>query len=181
MHGGTSSRGVVHHRTTHGGTSTHLPTRMLADYEAAMADPDLLSCRKSIAVLVARQADLARRVDSGEAGELWTGLKKAWKAFNTAMTAGDAQATIVARSEVGDWLNRGNNDYAAWREYQTVTEQLRKLRETERKLIEAHQATVTSEQVILLIGQTLRIIQSHVTDRKTLTAIGRDIERLTTQ
>ena len=77
IHGGATPRGFDHPLTKTGRYSKHLPTRLLADYEAALADPNLLSAREDIAKLTARQADLLRRVDSGEAGALWGAMRKA--------------------------------------------------------------------------------------------------------
>lgn len=154
---------------------------MMERYEAALDDPNLLSTRSDMAVLVARQEDLLKRVDSGEAGALWQQARDEWKAFTDALAVEDHAASRAAMASLTDVLARGVADYAAWHELTRVTEQIRKLRETERKLIEAHEATMTAEQLGLLITALTHSVRSHVKDPKVLDAIGRDLERLIAQ
>lgn len=179
--GGATPTGFALPQTKHGRFSKSLPARLMASYEAALEDPTLLSTRGDIAVLVARQEDLLQRVDSGEAGLLWRQAREEWKEFKTALAAGDQPTSRAAMAQLDELLGRGAADYAAWHELARVTEQIRKLRETERKLLEAHQATMTAEQLGLLIGALTHAVRSHVRDARVLDAIGRDIERLVAQ
>lgn len=181
VHGGATPRGLASPNLKHGRFSKSLPARLMASYEAALEDPTLLSTRGDIAVLVARQEDLLQRVDSGEAGLLWRQAREEWKEFKTALAAGDQPTSRAAMAQLDELLGRGAADYAAWHELARVTEQIRRLRETERKLLEAHQATMTAEQLGLLIGALTHAVRSHVRDARVLDAIGRDIERLVAQ
>src|SRR5512137_3225662 len=70
-HGGRSPRGLAHPSTRTGRFSKDLPTRMLANYQAALADPEMLALSEELAVVTAREADLIARVDTGEAGAVW--------------------------------------------------------------------------------------------------------------
>lgn len=181
IHGGATPRGIASSGFKHGRYSKSMPSRMLADYEAALEDPALLSTRNDIAVLVARQEDLLRRVDTGEAGALWQQAREEWKTFKAALAVGDQPASRASMAEIDSLIGRAVADYAAWHELTRVTEQIRRLRETERKLLEAHQATMTAEQLGLLIAALTHSVRSHVKDPKVLDAIGRDLERIVAQ
>lgn len=175
-HGGATPRGLAHPSTTHGRYSKSMPTRMVADYEAALADPNLLSTRDDIAKLTARQADLLKRVDSGEAGVLWGAMRKALVDFRKARAGGDVDKMNAAMGDLEAAVAAGNSDYTAWRELMAVTEQVRKLRETERKLLEAHNAVITKEQAIIFARSILHAVNDHVEDRKTLAKISNAID-----
>ncbi|MCE7937125.1 MAG: hypothetical protein DYG90_00695 [Chloroflexi bacterium CFX6] len=181
MHGGATPRGIASPHLTHAQRTKSLPARLMATFEQALEDPDLLSTRSDIAVLVARQEDLLARVDSGEAGALWHQAREEWKTFKAALTANDQAASRASMAEIDGLLGRGVADYAAWHELARVTEQIRKLRETERKRLEALQATVTAEQLGLLVAALTHSVRSHVKDARVLDAIGRDVERLIAQ
>lgn len=180
-HGGKSPRGLASPNFKHGHRSRSMPARLLADFEAALKDPELLSTRSDIAVLAARQEDLLRRVDSGEAGALWRQARAEWKAHQAAEAAGDRVAQNAAANAIDEVLGKGAADYMAWDELIRTTEQIRRLRESERKLLEAHQATMTAEQLAVLVAALTHSVRSHVKDMKVLDAIGRDVERLIAQ
>lgn len=180
-HGGKSLSGAANPAFKHGRYISSLPTRMLADFEAALKDPQLLSTRSDIAVLVARQEDLLRRVDSGEAGALWREARAQWKTLSAARSAGDRPAEVLAEKALDEVLGKGAADYVAWDELIKTTEEIRRLRESERKLIEAHAATMTAEQLATLVAALTSSLRSHVKDPKVLDAIGRDVERLIAQ
>ena len=64
MHGGRQPRGLAHHATVHGRFSKDLPTRMLASYQAALADPEMLALSEEVAVVTAREADLLAKFEA---------------------------------------------------------------------------------------------------------------------
>lgn len=77
VHGGMTPRGHALPQTTHGRYSKDLPTRLLADYEAARTDPDLIAVREELAVAKARGAELLRAIadagnDPRRVAALWT-------------------------------------------------------------------------------------------------------------
>lgn len=58
MHGGKTPQGIALPQTTHGRYSKHLPTRLLANYEAAKTDPNMLVLHDEIALVDARINEL---------------------------------------------------------------------------------------------------------------------------
>lgn len=151
---------------------------MLADYEAALADPELIAVREELAVLVSREADLLRRVDTGEAGEHWGAMMSAWADYKAAHRSGDD--VLMASSETRLWaaMDAGSKDYEAWDEYLNVVERRRRLVETERKRLSEIQQAITNERAMMLATALLDSVKRHVNDRATLAAIGSDFHRI---
>lgn len=178
IHGGKTPRGLALPQTKHGRHSKDIPTRLIADYEAALADTELIAVREELAMLVAREADLLRRVDTGEAGEHWGAMMSAWADYKAAHRSGDD--TLMASSETRLWaaMDAGSKDYEAWGEYLNVVERRRRLVETERKRLSEIQQAITNERAMMLAAALLDSVKRHVNDRATLAAIGADFHQI---
>lgn len=178
LHGGATPQGLASPNLRHGRYSKALPARMAAAYQSALEDPELLSTREDIAALLARQEDLLARADTGEAGALWRGVRAAWADLHRSEAAGKPVDVAAAIATLDRLIKEGVADYQAWDEVLKTVEQVRRLRETERKRLEVLEATVTAEQLTLFVGALTDSLRRHVTDRKVLDAIGRDVEQL---
>lgn len=178
MHGGKSPRGLAHPSTKHGRRSIDLPTRMLADYEAERGDPDLLNLSDSIAVTRARRSDLFRQLEQSGSASLFLDLLATWQQFERAQRAKDGEAMSVALQEVGRLIKRGATDASKWREIMALQEQERKLVESEQKRRVAMNTMLTAEKGQLLVRALLASVNSHVSDKSVLAAIGSDIMEL---
>ena len=178
MHGGASPRGIAHPRTKHGRFSRDMPTRMLATYEAALADEDLISLLEEIALVTAREGDLLSRVDSGESGEIWTALRKAWAEYESAVAASNAPAMAYALTDIGRLLHRGHEDHLAWRELLATIEQRRRLVETERRRLVDLNQMISHERAMLFATALLDAVRRNVDDRDALARVSADFQRL---
>lgn len=175
MHGGKSPSGLAHPNTKTGRYSKHLPTRMLAQYQQAERDPELLNLRQDIALLDARLADLLRRVDSGESGKVWHDLRMAWTAVKRSASDDDRAMAIA---ELGPLIEHGYLDTQAWGEIRDLLEQRRKLVESERKRLIEMQQMMTAGQAQLLIARIYDLVTQHVNDRTAIAAIGAGLQAL---
>jgi len=171
MHGGATPRGLAHPSTTHGAYSRALPPRILADFEAARTDPELLELRNQIGLVDARILDVLRRVDTGESGARWRELNAAWRAYRDAVKAKDPDAMATALGAVGQAIDAGEGDWRAWREVGSLVEQRRRLVETERRRLVDLRQLVTSEQLLLVSHALLKVVLEHVRDQGTREAI----------
>lgn len=178
MHGGKQVRGLAHHSTTTGRYSKHLPTRMLANFEASQSDPNLLALNHDIALIDARLSDVLGRVDTGESGHIWSELKATYKALQDANRTGDMVTARELLTDLGSLITRGHLDYAAWNDVRTLIEQRRKLVDSEGKRREKMQQMMTSEQAMLLMARLYDVVTRHVSDRATLAAIGTELQAL---
>lgn len=161
--------------------SKHLPTRMLATYDAAQADPNLLALNADIAMIDARLSDVLLRVDTGESGQIWQELRATYKAMQDANRRRDVDEARQLLNDLGSLITRGHLDYAAWADVRTLVEQRRKLVESERKRLVDLQQMMTNEQAMLLITRLYDSVTRHVSDPDIFAAIAADLGGLTAQ
>jgi hypothetical protein len=179
MHGGKTLVGAACPHFRSGRYSAYLPPRLRARYEQAADDPELLSLRSEVALVDARLTDLLSRVHTGESGQLWAELRRAYRAFAKARLAGDDEAAALATVE--RLIERAGQDDQAWAEIGARIEQRRKLAESESKRLVTLQQMMTAEQAMVLVRNMIDIITRHVSDRQVLTAIVVEMRALSEQ
>lgn len=178
MHNGNAKRGLALPQTKDGRYSKYLPTRLLERYAQQATDPALLSLREEITLLDARLADVLRRVDTGESGQLWNGARATYKLLTQAMRDGDAAATRIQLADLDAYLGRGVADWAAWSEIHKLLNQRKALVESERKaLLDAHNA-MTVDQGMVMVEALIQAVRAHVRDPKALQGISTDLGRI---
>lgn len=178
MHGGKSLRGIASPQFKHGRYSKAMPERLLSRYKEAQSDKRLLELSEEISLIDARLADVLQRVDSGDSGQLWTALKAAHSSFVDARTKGDVPTMTARLNELGELIDSGLDDYAAWGEVGKLLEQRRRFVESERKRMVEMQQMITADRAMVLLAAVVDVIRRHVDDRGALAAISRDIGAL---
>jgi hypothetical protein len=153
VHGGKTPKGIASTTYIDGSDSEYIPKPLIANYERAMNDPDLLALNKEIALLKARRDQLLTRVDSGETGKNWQAIKSQLIVTEDAITSGDTDAFKESIILMKSLVARGERDYEAWGEIGDVFETIRKLSETEAKRRERMRAIVPIEQVMWTFRQ----------------------------
>lgn len=177
-HGGTTPRGLASPHTMSGRYSKHLPTRMASRYQEAQEDPELLVLRDEIALLDSRLSDVLSRVDTGESGALWAEVGRTWETFLASRTSGDVPKMREALEAHAAAIKQGRADYAAWAEIGQLLDRRARFVESERRRYVEMQQMVSVEQAMLFLGAVTDAIRRHVSDRDTLAALGRELERL---
>jgi hypothetical protein len=162
----------------HGHYSTFLPSRLVAHYQAAVHDPELLELRRDIALTEARIIDLLQRVDTGESGAIWRQVQAAMRRFRREQAKGNIEAMQHALGQVDRLITQGAADYAAWHEVGELLEQRRRLVDSETRRLAASHDILTSEQAMVLLAQVVAAIQRHITDKAVLSAIAQDVQAL---
>ena len=176
-HGGRTpiGPGSPHLRT--GQYSKFLPSRMAADFNAAMGDPDLISLRKQIATVDARIIDVLKRVDTGEAGVIWQAAQAAMARFDREWVKKDGDGMEAALADMRRHITQGVSDWATWRVVVgELIESKRKLIESEQKRLTLAHESLTADRAMLLLTQVIQILQRHIPDRRILGAIAADIQ-----
>jgi len=181
MHGGATPTGAALPQFKHGRYSSVMPERMRARYAESLADPQLEALRGDIALVDARLEDVLGRVDTGEAGSLWTALFNAWEDFQSARRLGDEDRTEWALNDLESLIGRGVTDAAAWAEVMGLIERRRKLVESELKRLEKMQQVLTIEQAMTLVAAVQEAVRRNVRDRGILAAIEADLSRIVGQ
>jgi hypothetical protein len=174
MHRGNAVSGIAHPQFKTGRHSKHLPVRLAAQYQEALADGDLLALRDELALLDTRLNELLERVDSADSEQRW---KRARKALADYLGADGAQQQVALQT-LEDTMESGAADYAIWTAIQDVIEQRRRVADSERKRLEAMQQMMTTEQAMTLLAAVTDTIRRHVVDRPILAAISADFGRL---
>lgn len=159
MHGGKSLRGQASALYKHGRYSKDLPARLVARYEAAEVDDDLLVQRAEIAVLEARLAELIEGLDRGETGRLWAELRAHQQAADEAQRANDLPAMAEHLNAMRQLVQQGAAEADRWREVRSLIQDRRRLVESERKRLVDLQQMITTKQALILAGALVAAVQ----------------------
>lgn len=194
MHGGKAVRGPAHYRYKGDRIESVLPKEVAKLVKTAMADPDLLSIRYDVSLLAARQMMLMERLHTGESGTLWSQLNKQWERLmlsnrlaREAREQGDDEAAVHHRDEaqtamttIGQLIQAGNKDEAAWRELIQTTKETVDLKGREHARMKDLNQTVYAEDAMNLAGQLLTAVMDHVPDKEVRYKIGQRFNELLT-
>ena len=193
-HKGQTVLGFANPSTKHGLASKDLPTRLRAQYEASLADPELLSHRSSIALLEARRAELVSRLDSGGGEENIRKVMQGYKDLSdsrnkvdAAINAGSSERLATSLDELrqrvddlGATIRAASFDYGIWHDLMDVEEQIRRSKDAERRRLVDMQVMLAPERGLLPIGGLLEILRRRIQDpmppaKELLASIARDI------
>lgn len=177
LHGGKSLKGMASPQYKHGRYSKYMPARLMDAAQAASVDPELLSLRAEIGLVYARMADILKRVDTNESGQLWERVGEAFTEFEHAR---GTVREVPGLERLRAAIESGQTDYEAWHEVGLLIEQRRKLVETEQKRLIAMEQMITTERALLLVGAIVNIIKTRVNDANVLSAITEDVGKLLT-
>lgn len=179
-HGGATPTGLALPHTKTGRYSKHLPTRLLATYEAGLADANLLELKDQVSLIDARLVEQISGLDTEVNANSWRKLAAAFGDLRSSMRANDPQKIGKALGELGSLIDSGKRDADAWQDIYTTVELRRKLSETERKALLQAEQSITAEQAMLMIAAITDVIRQNVADRATLQAISTGINRIIT-
>jgi len=175
FHGGKIPRGLALPQTKDGRYSKSFTGRLLATYEVAKNDPEILSLIEEIAGVDSLSSELIAQLRDG------VSLRAAYDAFMSFKAANirkDGPGSIRALAELERVLTDAvaNEDteariFSAW-------ELRRKLTESERKRrVEMHDM-VSSDQAALMVRSLVSAVRDHVHDAAALSAIADALDRL---
>lgn len=177
-HGGRSLSGTLAPRFKTGKYSKFLPTKLAANYAAALADPEWLALKDEIALTEARLSEALEKLTAGETPALLSELESAYGRLRVAIDSGNVQDVTTAVRDLSDLFARRATINGLWGEVDGLIEQRRRLSDTERKRLVDMQQVLTSQQALLLVGALMGVIKTHVTERRTLANIAADITRI---
>ncbi len=178
FHGGMTPVGPASPQYKTGRYSKHLPGELLARYQEALRDPDLIAIRDELALMHTRLQQLLSKVDVGETGALWKDMKDLFGEFQRARRRGQEDAMDDVLEQVEHLIERGATDSEAWQEVYKAVETVRKLSESEQKRLVSMQQMITAERAMTLLAAVVSVIHKHVTDKKALAAISTEFAGL---
>jgi hypothetical protein len=177
-HKGTASKGVLNPLIKTGRYSLDLPTRVLGRYEAALADPELLSVRDDIALLQGAVTDLMAELKEAENRPdldqiLGTVEKMAaeWQGWD--WTKMNAELQRLKEMIVGRQSQR-----QAMREIRELIREKAALVAQENRLLADRQQLITVEQYLLGMRALGSAVRRLIDDPVTLRSIDTEFRRL---
>ncbi len=182
LHGGAlPAPGASHPNYKHGRYSKALPERMRESFEASQRDPDLLSRRRDIALLDARNDELLARAGDGEPVNIWPKLKQAREAFKAAsriQEREDRQAALAeAIEQMTTLIDIGTADYEIWDEVGTNLDRRNRLAEGDRKRLESLRAYLHIDQAMAMFDALAEAVRTHVSNVDERSAIARELSK----
>jgi hypothetical protein len=178
FHGGSTPAGIGNPLFRNGRHSKYLPDRLIAQYNEAQTDPQLLSLRAEVSLVDTRLDELLTKVDTKESGYAWSRLKVALTEFKKAQALGKVDRAMDALYDLEALINTGGKDYLVWQEIAKTIELRKALVESERRhLVEMHQM-ISGESVMVLLAAVLDVIRKNEPDRQILARISEDIRGL---
>lgn len=175
MHGGKTPRGIASSNYKHGRYSKYAPERLLERYHEAEADPELLSLHADIALLDSRLADLLKRVDTGESGSLWKQAKGIFSDFTVYRDQGNTDEMAKCLESLHEIIIKGNLDYSAWSEVESLLQQRRLMSESEQKRLISMQNMVSAERAVVFVYKILDVLKRNILDKKQLSTINDEL------
>lgn len=177
LHGGRTPRGEALPQFKHGRYSKSLPSRLTARYQEAMNDPELLNLRAEVALVDTLLADRLAALDTGGGSAVFKELVTTWKQLLRLQAAGRTKEAGVVLTEIGQLIDAGHQHAGVLEDIARLIDQRRKLVDSEQRRLVAMQQMLTTEQAMTFVSVVMGAVKAHVSDRDALAAISAEIER----
>lgn len=141
-----------------------LPKDLRKKYEQAAADPELLSLRADIALIQTRINLITQRIETGESGEAWANLQKAFINFDMAMISKDMDGLNAAVETMKGIISEGTSQETAWDEVIDLIQRKKEIAGAEWKRLLSMQQMISSEMAYALVEQIMDVVLRHVTE-----------------
>lgn len=169
-HGGKSLSGIAHPNFKHGRYSKHLPTRLQARYEEAENDPQLLSLRRSLALLQTRLLELLERLEEQPSGRTWLQLQECLQTYDEARRD---DKRLAAMSRLREIIQCGVDDAECWNEIRSILSDHGDIARKEVKMLAEKQMTVSVQESNVMLGMVAHAIITIVKDVEERKALSR--------
>ena len=182
-HGGSNNGLSV---VKHGAVSENIPVRILAQYQHAINNPDILNMTNGLALLLAREDELLLRLKENDFGiGLWAKLKDLFIQFRASQkeaASGDMKAVKRSLKILGDIehiIVKGHYyDELIWNELYRIQDEKRKTVALEMARRQKADEVITPEKFKDLLGYILNSVQVNVRNIEDKQAVVNDIRRL---
>jgi hypothetical protein len=155
-----------------------LPSRVSARYEAALADPTLLSLRDDIALLQAMVADIMAKTQDGEAQVDVDRVLRAVEQIAADSISLDHAGIVTELGKLRQLIVRCRSERAAMRAARELIREKAKLIAQESRLLADREAYVSVEQFLLTMRAIGAAVRQLVDDPEILRRIDGEVRRL---
>jgi hypothetical protein len=191
VHGGASLRGEQHPNYKHGGRSksflANLPKEFRERFKEAMADPELLSHRREVALYHSRILEALDRWGQFDTAGYRSDLRSSWQEFEraNALPADTEEARQAKVTAVGAALGKfkrlidsGGEETEAWLAVDAAIKSKLAAATAEHKRLVDMKQMLTVEQALEIIVGINEILQTRLRCQpQLLSLIGNDLER----
>lgn len=164
FHGGKTEFGSANPNYRHGRYAEHVPTKLLANYQQSLEDPDILNMTAEVALIEAMLKEALERMDGEMSVPLWNIAEEHLDAFLAALAKqdrGEMQTTLNALQRT---IARGQGEAAGRAEVRQLIADKGRTVERERKRRLEMETLITAEQALLVVGAISDIVFGVVRD-----------------
>ncbi len=120
-----------------------------------------------------RKAELLERIPSGEANRAWEKLTTAYDLMFSDPEKKEAHLETILRV-----LSKRRHDYFVWADIDKQTEQIRRLSESQNRIMVNREITYTAEDMLLMLTTVAGSVRRRVSDQNEVKAVGRDMDAI---
>ena len=176
--GGKSLQGIAHPNFKTGRYTRSIPQKLLPAFERAINDPDLLALNQDIATVEAMIDDTLRTLETGDLAALFGEVRTLWSRLWPAVQREDREAVTRIRDRLGDLILLGASEALAVAKFLELTEQKRRLTESESRRREKMQEYLRAEDAAISYKALAMAVRNNVKDRDVLSSIADEFARI---
>jgi predicted RNA-binding Zn-ribbon protein involved in translation (DUF1610 family) len=162
QHGGKSLRGAEHPNFLHGGYSEAWEPTWQADYEQFLDDPDRLQVEYEIATVRTLLKQEIEDIKEGGSAAQWRQAKAYFENAERAYRAKNYKGFAQQFAQLGQILREGADRRERLAEVRRLSEQVRKLVDTQRQIWVDLGEFITRGVALRLFGNWLEVIKENV-------------------
>lgn len=178
-HGGMTPKGIASPHYKHGNRSKYMPERLAARYEEAIADPDLGSLKRNIALneaIVREKLELLNV--GGDSGEAWEIIAKALKDLSTHFNNEDYGKVLLTIEIMKEVVTEQQRYHMAIVEIQETLAEQRKDLKVKSDIEHKEMNAVSISNLMVFIGALISLINKVVPERDRRAEISEGIRKL---
>ncbi len=175
MHGGPTPKGIASPHWKDGRYSKYMSPALRDASEHFLQDPDILSLTSNLALCDARIADALTKLDEGGGLEALGKLGKLRDEYRVALAAKNEEVQIGRLRDILDVIDAAKGTESLLRELDRLTEQRRRLVDTEVKRQTGDLTSITIERAFGFVDVILDIVARKVMDRSILAEIVEEV------
>jgi hypothetical protein len=176
MHGGFPPSGSLAPGFKTGRYSRLLPKALRKSYNAALADPSVLSVRDDVALATAQIEDA---LAGANVGPTLDEIDAAWRDFRTAAASRDPVRVVQASEAMDATVKRARDARRQWAEVERLQLHKARLATTEFRRQMAASSMIEASAAWSLVQTILELVKAHVPDTTARRAIADGLVRLT--
>lgn len=176
LHGGHAPNGPNNGSFKHGRYSTYVPRDLAHDYAQAIQDPELVSLRRQIAIMEAREAELLRAVQESIGGaEAWKLVARYSDHLAHACVDGDMEQILRISQDLEELVELEQGRRSSWNELERVQEHGRKMKVAESQIRKDREMSLDKGRALALILWVVQLLKDSGAHEEVLREVGKQV------